>query len=81
MMISMDKKSLFWIPVYNNSCSSCISHEIPTIWSIIKISSCNTTIDDVDPHTPYFDIFMVVLIHFIWSKEHRHTIYYQIGGR
>ena len=58
MMGSMDKKMIFWFPVENKSCKSCISHEITLMWSIIKILSCNTSIDDVDSHTPYFDVFV-----------------------
>ena len=45
-------KMLVCITVDNNSFSSCISHEIYAIWSIINIISCNMPIDDVDSHTP-----------------------------
>ena len=53
----MDNKILVWVPVYNNSCNICISHEITAMGCIIKIIYCNTPIDDVDSHTPYFDVF------------------------
>ena len=58
IMGSVDNKSLVYIPVDNNSCSSWISHEITAIWSIINIISCNTSINDVYYHTPYFYIFI-----------------------
>ena len=58
MMGSVDKKSLIWIPVDNNSCSSCIYHEITLMGYVIKILYFNTSIDDVDSHTPYFDVFV-----------------------
>ena len=57
-MGSVDNKSLIWIPVENNSCSSCLSYEITVMWYIIKIISCNKSIDDVDSHTPYFYVFL-----------------------
>ena len=54
MMGSVDREILFWIPVENNPLSTCIPHEITAMWYIIKIISCNTPIDDVDSHNPYF---------------------------
>ena len=56
-MGSVNNKLLIWFPVYNNSCSSCIYHKIPSMWSVIKFLYCSTSIDDVDSHTPYFDMF------------------------
>ena len=61
MIGSVDNKSLIWFLVDNNSCSSCISHEITSMWSIIKILSCNTSIDDVGSCTTYCDVF-------VWSS-------------
>ena len=58
MMGYVYNKRLIWIPVENNSCSSCISHEITTILSIIKIISSNTSIDDLESNTPYIDVFV-----------------------
>ena len=58
---SVDKKSLIWFPVENNSCSRYIFNEITSVWSIIKILYCNTLIDGVESHTPYFDVF-------VWSS-------------
>ena len=57
-MVSVDNKKLIWIPVYNKSCSSFISHEITLIWSIIKLPYFSTPIDDVDSRPPYFDMFV-----------------------
>ena len=58
MMVSMDNKKLVWLPVDNNSYSSCRYHEITNIWYIIKIISCNMSIDDVYSHTSYFYVFL-----------------------
>ena len=78
MMGSMDKKRMVCIPVYNNSCSSCIYYEITVMLSTIKIISCYTSIDDVDYHDPYFDFFcMKLLFHSRGIKEHHHTTYSQ----
>ena len=52
------EKRLACITVENNYCSSYISHEITSMWSIINIISCGTSIDYVDSHTPYFDVFV-----------------------
>ena len=56
-MGSVDKKILIWFPVDNNSCSSCISHEITLMWSIVKLLSCNTSLYYVESRTPYFNVF------------------------
>ena len=58
MMGYVDSKKLIWIPVGNNPWSICIYNEITTILSIINILSRNTSIDDVDSYTPYFDVFV-----------------------
>ena len=58
MMGYLARKSILWITIENDSCSSCISHVITAMLSIINIISCNTYIDDVDSHTPYFDMFV-----------------------
>ena len=51
MMGSVDKQIMVWLPIDNNSCSIWTSYEITAMWYIIKIISCNTSIDDVDSHT------------------------------
>ena len=81
MMGSVDNEILVWLPVENNSCSICISHEITTTWSIIKLLSCNTSIDDVDSHTPYFDVFNDSIVSFQRSKEQHHAIYSHVSRR
>ena len=53
-----DKKRLVRITVDNNSCSSCISHNITTMWSIVNIIYFSMLIYDVDDHSPYFDAFV-----------------------
>ena len=53
-----DNKRLICFKVDNNSCSRCIYHEITAMGYIIKLIYCNTSIDDVDSHTPYFDVFL-----------------------
>ena len=58
MVGSMDNKSLVCIPVENNTCISCIYLEITVTESIINILSCDRPIDNVDSHTPYFDVFV-----------------------
>ena len=58
MMGSVDNKITICLLVDNNSCSSYIYHEITTVWSIIKLLYCNTSIDDVESHIPYFDVFV-----------------------
>ena len=55
---SVDNKTLIWFTVEKNSCISYIYHEITSILSIIKLLYCNTSIDDVESHTPYFDVFV-----------------------
>ena len=71
IMGSVDNKFLIWISVDINSCSSWISHEITLMWSIIKIISCNISIDDVYSHTPYFDVF--VWKYFSMTEKLRNT--------
>ena len=61
MMGYVDNKRLIWIPVYNNPCSSCIYHEIISMWSIISIISCNILIDNVDSK-PHIFVFYEVLV-------------------
>ena len=58
IMESVDIKILVWILVENKSCRSCIYHKITAVWSIIKIISCNTPINNLDSHTPYFYVFV-----------------------
>ena len=58
IMVYVDNKTLVWLPVENNSCSSCIYHKITVMWYIIKLLYCNTSIYNVDSHTPYFDVFL-----------------------
>ena len=58
MMGSVNNKGLIGFPVYNNSFSSYISHKTSLVWSVIKFLYCKTSIDDVDSHTPYFDMFV-----------------------
>ena len=57
MMVSVDNKIMFSIPVNNSSCNIYISHEMSTVGYIIKILYCKTPICDLDSHTPYFDVF------------------------
>ena len=57
-MGSVDNKRVVLLPVDNNSCSIWILHTKTAIWYIIKIISCNTSIEDVDSHTPYFYVFV-----------------------
>ena len=49
---------LDWIPVYNNSCSICISCELNTMGPIINLLHCNTPIDNIDYHTLDFYVFV-----------------------
>ena len=49
---------MVWISVNNNSCSSCISHEVTSMWSVIKLLYCKSSIYYVDSQTPYFDMFL-----------------------
>ena len=51
-------QNLFWITVENNSFSSCIYHDITTMWYFIKLLYYNKPIDDIDSHTPYFYVFV-----------------------
>ena len=48
MMGSMEIVSLVLFTVYYNFCSSHIYHEVGSIWYIIQLLSCDTTIDDVE---------------------------------
>ena len=61
MMGSVDNKKFVLLPVENNSCSSCIYYEIIVMQYIINILFSNKPIDEVDSHTPYFDVF-------VWSS-------------
>ena len=61
MMGSVDHRRLFCLPVDNNYCSSYITYETNIPVSVIRILSCNTSIDDVEYNTPYLDVF-------IWSS-------------
>ena len=57
-MGSVDNKSMFWLPLENNYCSSWIAYKMTAMLSIIKLLYCNTTIDNLDSHTSYFDVFV-----------------------
>ena len=59
MILSMYRKILVWITLENNPFSSCISHKITAMWSIINIISCNNPIYDVDSHPLYFYLFVL----------------------
>ena len=58
IMGSTDDKRVICLPVDNNSCSSCISHEITLKGYISMVIYCNVSIDDVESHTPYVDVFV-----------------------
>ena len=57
-MDSVYNKRLVWLPVDNNSYIIWILHEITAMLSIINIIYYNTTIDDVDYNTQYFDVLV-----------------------
>ena len=59
MMGSVDNKRLAWLTVENKSCSIRISHKINAMLSIINLLSIYTSIDDVDSHTAYFDVYIL----------------------
>ena len=59
MMCYVDDKRFLWFPVDNKYFSSCLYHGITQLGYIIKRLSYITYIDDVDSHTPYFDIFVL----------------------
>ena len=71
---------LFWILVDDNSYSIIILYEVSVFWSIIKLLSCNTSIDNVDSRAPAF-FCMLVLTHAIVTMEYLHEKYYQFEIR
>ena len=59
MVVLVDIVMLFQFPVENNSCSSCISYELGSIWYIIQIIYCDNPIDDLYSNPPYFNVFVI----------------------